>query len=755
MHRDFWSEGYRIFPIWPIDSRGRCTCSKPDCIMAGKHPRASSWQETPIWDEEQLDAMEEFSSLATSYGVLCKGLLVIDVDARNGGIASYKKLLKEIPEIAHAGLVVDTGSGGGSKHLYFTVDSDVALLQHLDAYKGVDFKSTGYVVGPGSKHKSGKTYSTADGSPYDIGPAPEALVALLRRPERHRTEYNGASLDVSHQEIADMLSFVSPDVPHDEWVKIGMSVHHATGGTGFALWDDWSAKGGTYDETIMQPKWHSFGRCANPVTIGTLIYHAEQGGWQAPVTFESDMTPAIEGDDGDPLDTSNVNLKSPPGFVGELAEWIESQNRRPRLNLAVAGALIAIGNVAGLRYADTDNRTVANLLAFCVASSGSGKEAVLQSVNAVMREAGLSAAVHGSIKSEQEIIRNLVRHQAAFYTVDEIGIFLQKIASAQKRGGAVYLEGVIGQIMSIYTKAADYFPLSGDAKEDIRKSLKQELSTLGRKRDEGDMSPAQHEAETQRIIAQIKGLDSGLWRPFLSLIGFTTPVTFDGAVTMDSATNGFFGRAIIFNERDTAPRSKANFRKVDMPEAIRNTIVRIATGESYDVLDRRIEAKGEWVSVPSDDSARALIERARVWFDEQAIEASSRNGLESLWMRGLEQVLKISLILAIPSGLRTAEHVRWAFALVKRDIVEKSQLVISNTPYKEEAGDAMRMKILNMCSDEDGASFGKIKQAMKPRKVEEIEAALTDLVARGRLEKIEGVHKFNKRPFTKYVAAKG
>lgn len=754
MHRDFWEAGYRIFPIWPIDSRGRCACSKPDCIMAGKHPRASSWQETPVWDEEQIEAMEEFSSLATHYGVLCRGLLVIDVDAKNGGIASYTKLLKDIPEAVNAGLVVDTGSGGGSKHLYFTVDPSLSLVTHHKEYKGIDFRSgSSFVVGPGSKHKSGRTYSTADGSPYDIAPAPEALIALLRRPERHRTEYNGTSLDVSHQDIADMLACVDgSDMHYDEWIKVGMSIHQATGGTGYALWDNWSSKSPKYDDTQMEAKWHSFGRCANPVTIGTLIYHAEQGGWQFPVTFESDM--AVVEDDSDPLDTSNVNLKSPPGFVGELAEWIESQNRRPRLNLAVAGALIAIGNIAGLRYADVDNRTVANLLAFCVASSGSGKEAVLQSVNAVMREAGLSAAVHGSMKSEQEIIRNLVRHQAAFYNIDEIGIFLQKIASAQKRGGAVYLEGIIGQIMSIYTKAADYYSLSGDAKEDIRKSLKQELSTLGRKRDDGDLSPAQHETETARITEQIRSLDSGLWRPFLSLIGFTTPVTFDGAVTMDSATNGFFSRAIIFNERDTAPRSKANFRKVDMPEAMRNTIVRIATGESYDMLERRIEAKGEWVPVPSDDAARALLERARVWFDEQAIEASNKNGLESLWMRGLEQVLKVSLILAIPSGLRTAEHVRWAFALVKRDIIEKSQLVISNTPYKEEAGDAMRMKILNLCSDEEGASFGKIKQGMKPRKAEEIEAALDDLVARGRLQKIEGVHKFNKRPFTKYVAVK-
>ena len=755
-HREFIDCGMRVFPIWSMDKNGHCTCGKEHCVGAGKHPRSQSWQNTPAWDSEQIEAMEQFSSLATNYGVVCKGLLVIDVDSRNGGIDSFKKLTKAIPEVFNdAGLVVTTGSGGGSRHFYFKVDTSVSLMSHLPDYPGIDFQSgSKYVVGPGSRHKSGKTY-TADGSPYDITEAPAPLIDLLRIPERHRTEYNGSSLDVSQKDIADMLAYVhNDDLHYDDWVKIGMSIHQATGGMGYELWRLWSATSPKHDESMMEARWHSFGKCANPVTIGTLVYHAEQGGCQMPVTFESDDEFFIEAesgaDDDDPLDTSNINLKSPPGFVGELAEWIESRNRRPRLNLAVAGALIAMGNIAGLRYAA--NSTTTNMLAFCVAGSGSGKEACLQSVATIMREAGLAAAVHGAIKSEQEIVRNLVRHQAAFYNIDEIGIFLQKIASAQKRGGAVYLEGVIGQIMAVYSKADDFYSLSGDAKEEVKKSLKAELGVLNRKRDEGDLDPKHHEDTVARINEQMRSLDNGLWRPFLSLLGFTTPVTFDGAVTFESATNGFFGRAIIFNERDTAPASKANFQKVEMPEAMRNTIIRIATGDNHDMLANRVENKSDWIEIPSDSAATALLERTRVWFDEQAKEASSRNGLESLWLRAQEQVLKVSLILAVPSGLRTAEHVRWAYALVKRDVVEKSQLVISNTPYKEEASDAMRMKILNICSDEEGSTLGKIKQSLKPRKSEEIEAAINDLVARGKLEKHEGIHKFNKRPFVRYKA---
>ena len=74
--------------------------------------------------------MEETGQFDSGYGVVVKGLLVIDVDARNGGIESYKNLIDDIPTIAGAGLIVETGSGGGSKHLYFKCDEGLALVQH-------------------------------------------------------------------------------------------------------------------------------------------------------------------------------------------------------------------------------------------------------------------------------------------------------------------------------------------------------------------------------------------------------------------------------------------------------------------------------------------------------------------------------------------------------------------------------------------------------------------------------------------------
>ena len=138
-YKEFWQAGYRVFGLHPIVKGGRCGCGDPQCKDVGKHPRTRAWQYTPVWSDDQIEVMEETEQFATGYGIVCKGIFVIDIDARNGGVPSHEKLLVDYPGIAGAGLIVETGSGGGSKHLYFKLPEDVALVTHLPEYPGIDF----------------------------------------------------------------------------------------------------------------------------------------------------------------------------------------------------------------------------------------------------------------------------------------------------------------------------------------------------------------------------------------------------------------------------------------------------------------------------------------------------------------------------------------------------------------------------------------------------------------------------------------
>jgi hypothetical protein len=80
------------------------------------------------------------------------GLVVLDVDPRNGGDETFGKLLRTLGPLPETPRVV-TPSGG--QHLYFG-DSVGAYLG--TAGDGIDVKSAGYVLAPPSLHPNGGSY---------------------------------------------------------------------------------------------------------------------------------------------------------------------------------------------------------------------------------------------------------------------------------------------------------------------------------------------------------------------------------------------------------------------------------------------------------------------------------------------------------------------------------------------------------------------------------------------------------------------
>jgi len=760
-YREFWEAGYSVFGLHGRGPDGKCECGNPHCPEKSlfKHPRVSNWQHTPCWSEEQLETMELMGHFKTGWGLVLgsKNLLTADVDARNGGLEGYAEMIKDHPTVAGAGMIVNTGSGGGSKHLLFKVPEGVSLVSKLKKYKGIDFKSgASFIVGPGSVHASGNKYEIVVGSVDEIDWCPESLLNDLRVPEKHRTEVNGIDIDVSHQDLANMLGFVDLYDDYEVWVKVGMAVHHASGGSAFAVWDKWSAKSKKYDSDEMQKKWHSFGRSANPVTLATLVHYAEQGGWVRPVTF----TPTVEFEDAPPddveladIDTSSIDLLRPPGLTGQIAEWIESRPRRKRERLSVMGAIFALGNICNGKYVDDMDNATSNLFVFNVAGSGTGKEAVQGAVKEIHKICDLSAATHGSIKSEQEIVRNLVRNQPSFYIVDEIGFFLNKVKNAQEKGGAQYLEGIFGTLMSVYSKGNEFFLLSGDMGDEVRAAMRKEMVQLEKAIEESGPKP-HFERRMVSLQHQLNNIDQGIEKPFLSMSGFTTNHNFDSLVTFETATNGFIARAILCTERDTAPPSKKDWRYVEMPEKLKNTLQQIASNGSFDMSGgngSRIEYYGPKTVIPTSDGARKMLHQARDLFDVLAEQNKSGAGLEALFLRGYEQVTKVSFILAIPEGLRTEHHVRWAYALIKRDIIEKMRLVVSNDRMKDAPGEALRAKVANAISGDEGETLGVIVNKCRPFKRADVEACLQKMVENGQAKEQESIHRYTKKMIKRYA----
>lgn len=445
--------------------------------------------------------------------------------------------------------------------------------------------------------------------------------------------------------------------------------------------------------------------------------------------------PVQDGPLAPPFSLDGLDLLSPPGFVGDVAAWIDSQCRYPRRRLAVASAIVTVGNVAGLRHEDALDGVTANMLAFCVAASATGKEAVAQAMQELHYAAGLQSAIHGVIKSEQEVIRNLIEHQAAFYVVDEIGIFLGKVRNAQKRGGASYLEGVFGILMSAYSKAGARLLLGGDTKRELRKMF---AATLAKAMDDGAPQEKQ-----DRLARMLRMVDDGLERPFLSLMGYTTPSTFDGIMDGETATQGFVGRSLIITEPDFNPTAREGFRKRPLPAHLGMKLAQLFHGGhfSLDPSDGpgRIEFAGTRDVVETDAEAASMLGATSKWLHAYAEEMEQATGEASVALirRSYEMIAKVSFILALPTGVRTADHVRWAFAYVRAELDTKIKLVFANDNAKSRPEDAMAARILNYIDPDKGSSVAVLANRMKI-KPEEIQRTLEKMASKGMVESREG-----------------
>lgn len=144
----------------------------------------------------------------------------------------------------------------------------------------------------------GKGFLTFTGRPTDlteatgdentVSPMPQHVVDYFGTRFVHvralREKYEGEGkpvFDFSEEQIEGYLNSLPDDLSYDEWVKVGMAVHHETYGEGFAIWDEWSSRSPKYTDTAYSmQRWESFGinNSAEYTTMGTVLQMLRQHG---------------------------------------------------------------------------------------------------------------------------------------------------------------------------------------------------------------------------------------------------------------------------------------------------------------------------------------------------------------------------------------------------------------------------------------------------------------------------------------------
>jgi len=148
------SRGWRVLPLWR-PKNGVCTCPKAaGCDRPGKHPRTHHGHADASTDQKKIAQWKwESANIGIATGRE-SGLVVIDIDPRNGGQQSILDLQKRLGSLP-AGPKVKTGGGGW--HLYFGHPGQP--IRSIKPALGIDIKADGgFVVAPPSVHQTGNTY---------------------------------------------------------------------------------------------------------------------------------------------------------------------------------------------------------------------------------------------------------------------------------------------------------------------------------------------------------------------------------------------------------------------------------------------------------------------------------------------------------------------------------------------------------------------------------------------------------------------
>lgn len=170
------ARGWFVVPVHEVVD-GRCTCQRRWCRNVGKHPIArlapNGSKDASRWDI-QVGHWWDLKPNA-NIGIVTgpSGLVVLDVDPRNGGDESLDRLVDQIGGLPQT-LTAATGGGG---HHYVFADPDRVAHKHVLA-PGLDvIAGNCYILAAPSTHWSGERYRWLD-SDCAVANAPGILLGI-------------------------------------------------------------------------------------------------------------------------------------------------------------------------------------------------------------------------------------------------------------------------------------------------------------------------------------------------------------------------------------------------------------------------------------------------------------------------------------------------------------------------------------------------------------------------------------------------
>ncbi len=354
---DYARRGWRVVPIH-YPANGGCSCGKPQCPAAGKHPRVADWAKAATLDTDVITKWYTrwpASNVGVAMGI-ASGIIDIETDTKHQGdkhLIELEMLLGDLPPT----LSFKSGSGGthrlystnglpdGAKVLTVGQLGCALLGMPKGSKTGVDVRGEGgQAVFPPSLHASGRRYAWVNPGAR-LAPIPALWVPLLlgntgapnRLPARDAAEsflLNGplALPDVDEALARSALKALSPDTTRLEWVTVGEAIRAQFGEEGLGLFIEWSS-GELSDVTPtnyvgvedVEANWATFGHetdRSKQVTFRSVLKLAREAGWSPIVSsVPVDARKALLDADAKLLDELQESIVE-CSTLEELHEWV-------------------------------------------------------------------------------------------------------------------------------------------------------------------------------------------------------------------------------------------------------------------------------------------------------------------------------------------------------------------------------------------------------------------------------------------------
>lgn len=607
---------WAVFPVHGIVD-GACACGNPECKSPGKHPTTGNGLKAATRNASGFGMLfKDGNNIAVATGEP-SGFWVLDIDGQAGEAALAK--LERDNEPLPSTLTHYTGNG---RHLMFNwpglpVKNSVKRLgENLDV-RG----DGGYIVVAPSTHVTGAQYRFANPD-TPIADAPQWLLDMVLREDHTRIAthiHPQPERELSAGEVADMLSFISPDCDYQTWVEIGMGLH--AGGYPVQVWDDWSRNGAKYENGDCYKRWKGFKPGA--VTMGSVWHHAEQAGWSPSMLRPPEVTgphPAqglIDSLSADvkalPNKKEFVGQKFPidplalSGVIGDTVRWICGSAIKPQPELALLNTLAALGAVFGRRYAtEWDTRT--NLYIVGLSATGSGKEHSRKQVKKLMVAAGLQDYLAGDgIRSGAGMLRGIEKHPAQILHLDEIGMLLKGITDER---APAHAREISKNLTELFTSSSSVFHGGNYASADVKPII--------------------------------------IDHPNLCIYGTSTRDKYTEALSRSAIASGELNRFLIFEGRKVVRQDDPRMHDPDVK----------LVGEWSTFADHYAEGQGNLQGVGSSAVAapkpivvrwETVMERLRLLGhrEDELAEAHEPVDAAGVWTRYREQIIKIAMVFAI------------------------------------------------------------------------------------------------------------